>query len=258
LLGIFACEERAYNHARDQGTPEALEQFLKKYPDSRHQGEARGQWAFVAFRKTAAKNTVAAYEDYLRDFPDSSLRILAVKNLTILLEPEFKTLAAEQMSKMKGLVKTEAGVIVLRLEPEKAPESCRNFIKLARTHFYDRSFFTMIVPGVLVQAGSPNGDLAGGPGYFLKPEPNDLPNVPGAVGMAHGAHPETAGSQFYICLQNLPERNGKFTVFAMVESGLETARDLSYLENTGPRGNPSPYRPLKPLLIQTVEIVRIE
>jgi peptidyl-prolyl cis-trans isomerase B (cyclophilin B) len=258
LAAMLSCEDRAYNRARDQGATSALEQFLKKYPNSRHRGEARGQLIFMAYQEAAGKNTVAAYEDYLQRFPDSRLRLLAVKALMNLLEPELKALTVEQMSSMKALVKTDYGTILIRLDPRKAPETCRNFIKLARAHFYDQSFFSMTVPGVLVQGGSPDGALAGGPGYFLKAEFNDLTNIPGAVGMARGSHPDTAGSQFYIGLVKLPQRDGKYTVFGQVEQGLDAARELSYQDSTGPQGAPTPFRPLKPLMIKTVEIIRVQ
>ncbi len=258
LAAMLSCEDRAYNRASDQGNTQALEQFLKKYPHSRHRDEARGQLIFVAYQAAAGKNTVAAYEDYLSRFPDSRLRLLAVKALMNLLDPELQALTVEQMSAMKALVKTDYGVILIRLDPRKAPETCRNFIKLARSHFYDQTFFPMIVPGVLVQGGSPDGDLSGGPGYFIKAELNDLPHIPGAVGMAHGANPDTAGSQFYICLVKLPQRDGKYTVFGQVEQGLDAARELSYQDSAGPHGTPAPFRPLKPLLIKTIEIIQVQ
>jgi len=254
LLGFSSCEKRAYRDAEKKNTIEGYGQFIKKYPDSKLRQSAEGHIAHLYFEQAFKKNTVQAYEDYLKRFPQTISGPIVIANLTVLVDPEIKRLGIEQMAKMSATIKTDLGNIKLKLLPENAPETCRNFIRLAKIHFYDSTQFNLLIPGVLVQGGSPQGDPKGGPGYTIKAEFNELPNIPGAVGMVREEHPDSAGSQFYICLRSMPERDGKYTVFGQVVEGLEVVEALSNLESSGPEAKPAPYQPVKPALIRTIEI----
>ena len=260
-LCFFACrlsEEQAYQKAEKENTIQAFEEFLKKYPKGEYSRSARGHLALLYFQKAAKEDTISAYEDYIARFPDSRLRPEAVRKLMKMLEPEINRLTPEQMKKLRAVIQTDYGEIWLRFYPEKAPNTCRNFIKLARSHFYDLSSFHLIIPGELIQGGAPRGDPRGGPGYTIKAEFNDLPHTPGAVGMARRSHPDTAGSQFYITLVKMPERDGKYTVFAYVEKGLEVARKISFLPSSGANGKPYPFKPLEPVVIKSIKIIPLE
>jgi len=250
-----SCQEKAYRRAEKANSIPALEQFLKKYPNSKHKNSALGQIYFLAFLQASEKNTIPAYEDYLQRFPDSALRPRAIQALMRLLDPEIKKLTPEQISKMRAVIKTDFGELRVKFFPESAPETCRNFIKLARSHFYDQTQFHQVIPSYLIQAGSPTGDSKGGPGYTIKAEFNHLPNQPGAVGMARGSHPDSAGSRFYICLARIPERDGQYTIFGQVEKGLEVAQQISNQDSAGPEAEPDPYQPMFPIYLKTVKII---
>jgi peptidylprolyl isomerase/peptidyl-prolyl cis-trans isomerase B (cyclophilin B) len=111
----------------------------------------------------------------------------------------------------------------LRIEffPQDAPKTVENFVTLARKGFYDRLTFHRVVPDFVVQGGDPKGDGTGGPGYTIKAEFNKQPHVRGSVAMARSQHPDSAGSQFYICYGPTPHLDGNYTVFGRVVSGME-------------------------------------
>jgi len=77
-----------------------------------------------------------------------------------------------------------------------------------------------VVPGFVVQGGDPKGDGTGGPGYRLKAEFNGKPHLRGTLAMARAQDPDSAGSQFYICLGPQPSLDGKYTVFGQVTAGM--------------------------------------
>jgi peptidyl-prolyl cis-trans isomerase B (cyclophilin B) len=128
----------------------------------------------------------------------------------------------------KAVIKlAKGGEIVIKLYPKDAPESVANFIKLAKKGFYDGLTFHRVVPGFVAQGGDPNGDGSGGPGYTIKGEftengvNNPQTHVKGAVAMARTNVPDSAGSQFYICLDAQPALDGKYAVFGQVIKGME-------------------------------------
>jgi peptidylprolyl isomerase/peptidyl-prolyl cis-trans isomerase B (cyclophilin B) len=115
----------------------------------------------------------------------------------------------------------KGGKIVLKFYPEAAPKTVENFIQLAKKGFYDGLTFHRVVPGFVVQGGDPQGNGMGGPGYTIKAEFNEHKHVRGALAMARAQDPDSAGSQFYICLADLPQLDGKYTVFGQVIKGDE-------------------------------------
>ena len=127
-------------------------------------------------------------------------------------------------------IDTEFGTIEIELLPEVAPNTVKNFIKLAKSGFYDGTLFHRIIPGFMIQGGDPNtrGDNrskygTGGPGYMIPAEFNDLPHVRGAVSMARGPDPDSAGSQFFIVVKNSRFLDGQYTVFGKVVKGIKVA-----------------------------------
>ena len=102
------------------------------------------------------------------------------------------------------IIDTNLGKISFKLLPELAPETVRNFEKLVKDGFYDRTLFHRVIPGFMVQGGDPNtkgGDKSswglGGPGYSIKAEFNSRSHLRGIVSMARSQDPDSAGSQFY-------------------------------------------------------------
>src|SRR5204863_9914336 len=102
-----------------------------------------------------------------------------------------------------------------------APKTRESFDTLARMGFYDGLSFHPVVPDFVVQGGCPQGTGTGGPGYTLKAEFNKQKHVRGTLAMARSQHPDSAGSQFYICYGPTPHLDGNYTVFGRVVSGME-------------------------------------
>lgn len=113
------------------------------------------------------------------------------------------------------------GEIRLEFYPEDAPKTVENFVTLARKGFYNGLTFHRVVPDFVVQGGDPKGNGTGGPGYTIKAEFNKQKHVRGSVAMARSQHPDSAGSQFYICYGPTPHLDGNYTVFGRVGSGME-------------------------------------
>jgi peptidylprolyl isomerase len=132
-------------------------------------------------------------------------------------------------------IKTEKGDIVIRLRPDLAPQHVNNFVFLAREGFYDGLWFHRVIPGFIAQAGDPEGDTTGGPGYRLPHEITDTPHKAGTVAMARLPDPfnperDSSGSQFYIVLedsQQASDLDGQYTIFGEVVAGLDVARSLT-------------------------------
>jgi peptidylprolyl isomerase/peptidyl-prolyl cis-trans isomerase B (cyclophilin B) len=113
----------------------------------------------------------------------------------------------------------KGGRIVFKFFPEAAPKTVENFITLAQKGFYNGLSFHRVVPGFVVQGGDPAGNGSGGPGYTIKAEFNDHLHLRGTVAMARAADPDSAGSQFYICLAPQPGLDHQYTVFGQVTEG---------------------------------------
>ena len=134
----------------------------------------------------------------------------------------------DNASNLRAVIKlAKGGEIVIKFYPQDAPKSVANFIKLARKGFYNGLTFHRLVPGFVAQGGDPNGDGSGGPGYTIQGEfsengwNNQQKHVKGAVAMARTNDPNSAGSQFYICLDAQPALDGKYAVFGQVVKGME-------------------------------------
>jgi peptidylprolyl isomerase/peptidyl-prolyl cis-trans isomerase B (cyclophilin B) len=118
-------------------------------------------------------------------------------------------------------IATKQGDIVFELFPDDAPLHCAAFVKLADSGFYDGLTFHRVEPRFVVQGGDPKGDGTGGPGYHLKAEFNARPHKRGTVAMARASNPDSAGSQFYICLDSAPFLDRQYTVFGQMTEGFE-------------------------------------
>jgi peptidyl-prolyl cis-trans isomerase B (cyclophilin B) len=130
----------------------------------------------------------------------------------------------------KATIETKFGKIVFKLLPDLAPETVRNFVKLAQTGFYDNTLFHRVIPGFMIQGGDPNTknqDKArwgfGGPGYTIKAEFNSKSHLRGVVSMARAADPDSAGSQFFIVTTDSPFLDRQYTAFGEVMEGINVA-----------------------------------
>ena len=116
-------------------------------------------------------------------------------------------------------IETPKGDMLLSLNSEAAPQHAAAFVKLVQAGFYDGLNFHRVEPGFVIQGGCPDGDGTGGPGYRLKAEFSALPHVRGTLAMARSSHPDSAGSQFYICLDDARFLDGQYTVFGQMTDG---------------------------------------
>ena len=121
------------------------------------------------------------------------------------------------------------GDIGIKFLPDVAPNHVNNMIKLAQEKFYDGTTFHRVIPGFMIQGGDPNTKSSdrsthgfGGPKHRIAAEFNNTPHKRGVVSMARSADPNSAGSQFFICVADAPHLNGQYTAFGEVISGMET------------------------------------
>jgi peptidyl-prolyl cis-trans isomerase B (cyclophilin B) len=131
---------------------------------------------------------------------------------------ELDTLATEAEN-VQARIKTKKGDIVFTFYPHEARQHSAAFIKLAREGFYDGLKFHRVEPGFVIQGGCPQGTGTGGPGYNLDAEFSALPHVKGTVAMARATSPNSAGSQFYICLGDARFLDKQYTVFGQTTAG---------------------------------------
>ncbi len=120
----------------------------------------------------------------------------------------------------------KGGTIKLEFYPDSAPLHVANFEKLANSGFYNGLNFHRVEPGFVVQGGDPNGDGTGGPGWNVKAEFSSRKHLTGTLAMARSSNPDSAGSQFYICLAPAPFLNGNYTVFGQVTEGMELVQQI--------------------------------
>jgi peptidyl-prolyl cis-trans isomerase B (cyclophilin B) len=149
------------------------------------------------------------------------------------------------MSMTKATIETKFGNITLKFFPDVAPGHVNNFIELAKKGFYDGTTFHRVIPGFMIQGGDPNTKNPdkgmhgmGGPGYTIKAEFNVKPHKRGTLSMARAQSPDSAGSQFFICVKDSPFLDRQYTVFGEVESGME-AVDKIVSQPRDPRDNPN-------------------
>lgn len=121
------------------------------------------------------------------------------------------------------------GIMKAELYPEIAPNTVKNFISLIRKGFYDGVVFHRVIPGFMIQGGDPEGTGAGGPGYSIKGEfsgngfKNDLKHAKGVLSMARTMDPNSAGSQFFIMVENAPHLDGQYAAFGKLTEGFDVA-----------------------------------
>jgi len=117
----------------------------------------------------------------------------------------------------------KGGEIAIEFFPADAPKTVENFVTLAKKGFYDGLKFHRVVPGFVVQGGDPKGDGTGGPGYQIKAEFNDTPHQRGVLSMARSQNPDSAGSQFFICVAESSFLDRQYSAFGRVVRGMEVA-----------------------------------
>jgi peptidyl-prolyl cis-trans isomerase B (cyclophilin B) len=150
----------------------------------------------------------------------------------------------------RATIETPLGNIVIQLTPGTGPIAAANFVKLAQSGAYDGVVFQRLVPGFVIQGGDVQYGHAnaldtsrlglGGPGYTIKDDPVVGDYVRGAVAMARTTEPDSAGSQFFICLADLTgslDKAGGYVIFGQVVSGMDVVDVIAAEPNSGPPDN---------------------
>jgi len=146
----------------------------------------------------------------------------------------------------RAVIETRFGEIEIEFLSDKAPGHVKNFVDLAKKGFYDGTTFHRVIPGFMIQGGDPNTKDreggrerhgTGGPGYTIKAEFNDVPHKRGVVSMARAQDPNSAGSQFFICVKDSAFLDRQYTAFGRVVRGMEVA-DKIVNEARDARDNP--------------------
>jgi len=165
-------------------------------------------------------------------------------------------------AKEVAVIKTSEGEMVAEFWPEVAPNTVENFKKLARTGFYDGTAFHRIVKGFMIQGGDPlTKDPAkesrygtGDPGYKIKAEFNDRSHERGVLSMARSSDPDSAGSQFFICLANVSRLDHQYTTFGKIIKGDDVLGKIGDTEVTmSDSGERS--KPTKRVTVESIKIV---
>ncbi len=161
-----------------------------------------------------------------------------------------------------ALINTCHGQMVVEFWSDVAPGHVENFKKLARQGFYDGTAFHRVVKGFMIQGGDPlTKDAAneerwgtGGPGHKIKAEFNDRPHVRGVLSMARSQDPNSAGSQFFVCLADAKFLDGQYTAFGKVIDGDDVLEAIGSVETTFAGGREKS-RPTRRMSVESVQIV---
>lgn len=155
-----------------------------------------------------------------------------------------------------AVISTKFGDMVIEFYPDVAPNHVANFKKLAKSGFYDGCTFHRVIPNFMIQGGDPlskdndrSNDGKGGPGYSINAEFNARKHLRGTLSMARGQDPNSASSQFFICVASIPHLDGQYTIFGQVIKGLEV---IDKIVNV-PRDERD--NPLDPVVMTKVSIV---
>jgi peptidyl-prolyl cis-trans isomerase B (cyclophilin B) len=161
-----------------------------------------------------------------------------------------------------AVIKTTAGDLVVEFWPDVAPKTVENFKTLAKSGFYDGTAFHRIVKGFMIQGGDPlTKDLeaesswgTGGPGHRIKAEFNDKAHVRGVLSMARSQNPDSAGSQFFVCLGDAKFLDRQYTAFGKLIKGDDVLGKIgdspTSVNNSGERS-----KPLTRVGVESVKIV---
>jgi peptidyl-prolyl cis-trans isomerase B (cyclophilin B) len=151
-----------------------------------------------------------------------------------------------------AVMTTNRGPMTMAFYYDVAPNTVANFLGLSEGGYYNGLTFHRVDKTFVIQGGDPRGDGAGGPGYSIPAEFNDRPHHEGVLSMARSNDPNSAGSQFFICLDYAKTRqlDGSYTAFGRVIEGMETVQAIAQTPVTGER-------PREPQIIEKVEVLPV-
>ena len=163
-------------------------------------------------------------------------------------------------AKEHAIIKTNYGEMTLAFWPDVAPKTVENFKKLVHDKFYDGTAFHRIIKGFMIQGGCPNTKKGargvpgtGDPGYKVKAEFNTKSHVRGVISMARSSHPDSAGSQFFICHGDAKFLDRQYTAFGELVKGDDVLERIATVPTQGGGGEKS--TPIDRVEIESVRIV---
>ncbi len=167
-------------------------------------------------------------------------------------------LTAERVPAPVVLMETSMGDIKLKLFPEVAPIHVQNFLNLAKSGFYDSLIFHRVIEGFMIQAGAFTDDMQMKSAKTIPAEFNDSLHREGTLAMARRQDPNSASSQFYICLEPRPGLDGRYTVFGKTIEGLDVVHEIGKVKtNRGENRDPNlrPDQPFEPVYIEKMNVL---
>src|SRR6195256_5814120 len=191
-----------------------------------------------------------------------SILVLLLSSALFAAEEKKEATSSVNSTSEVAVIKTNEGDMVVQFWTDAAPNTVENFKKLARTGFYNGTIFHRIVKGFMIQGGDPNSKDPskesrygeGGPGYKIKAEFNDHSHERGVISMAREPDPDSAGSQFFICLAPITRLDHEYTTFGKLIKGddvLGKIGDTPVGRNSGGENS----KPAKRVVIESIKIV---
>lgn len=153
------------------------------------------------------------------------------------------------------IIMENGDAVKIELYPHIAPNTVNNFISLVQKGFYNGLKFHRVIPGFMVQGGDPYGNGTGGPDYSIKGEfaangfKNDLKHDRGVISMARSGHPDSAGSQFFIMVEDAPHLDGQYAAFGKVIEGMDFV-DKIVMSETDFRDKPLKDQKMKEVTVE--------
>ena len=178
------------------------------------------------------------------------------------LQAEEKKESHVNASNEVAVIKTNEGDMVIQFWTDAAPKTVENFKKLARAGFYDGTIFHRIVKNFMIQGGDPVSKDpskedrygSGGPGYKIKAEFNDHSHERGVISMAREPEPDSAGSQFFICLAPVTRLDHQYTTFGKLIKGDDVLENIGAAEVSRNSGGEMS-KPTQRIVIESIKIV---
>lgn len=153
--------------------------------------------------------------------------------------------------KYQLVLDTSMGKITLDMLADVAPGHVKNILGLAKIGYYDGLNFHRIIKGFMIQGGCPVGNGTGGPGYTIPAEFNPTKHEPGVLSMARTSDPNSAGSQFFICLERVPHLDNQYTAFGKTAD----AESLAVVKAIGNVATGAADKPTKPVTIKKATVI---
>lgn len=158
-----------------------------------------------------------------------------------------------------AVIETDMGTIKFKLLPDVAPNHCKSFKMLANSGFYNGTLFHRVIPNFMIQGGDilsrdddPNNDGTGSPGYSIVAEFSNKNHKRGIVSAARrGNDINSAGSQFFICVADVPHLDRQYSIFGEVIEGMDVVDKI-----VNAPSNPANNRPEKDIMIKNVKVIK--